>query len=106
MLHFSAITGRWRNAFFKVVQVITRITEKSSIIPSYSEYNQNSKKYSEYSENTHRILSTTYSGYKVELESWHMDDAKIGEGRKETTVFRREQIEKMGEWRFQNKSLL
>ena len=32
-----------------------------------------------------------------------MDDARIGEGRKETTVFRREQIEKMGECRFQNK---
>ena len=62
-------------------------------------------KSSEYSENTHRILSI-YSGYKVELDNWHMDDAKIGEGRKETTVFRREQIEKMGKWRFQNKSLL
>ena len=40
----------------------------------------------------------------MELDSWHMDDANIGEGRKETTVFRKEQIEKMGEWRFQNKS--
>ena len=30
-----------------------------------------------------------------------MDDAKIGEGRKETTIFTRDRIEKMGEWKTQ-----
>ena len=34
---------------------------------------------------------------QVELEDWYMDDATIGEGRTETGVFTKIQIDRMGE---------
>ena len=34
---------------------------------------------------------------QVEMVNWHMDDAKIGEGRKEEKVFTQKEIDQMGE---------
>ena len=44
-------------------------------------------------------VDTSATPSQVEIENWHMDDANIGEGRKETTVFTRDRIEKMGQWK-------
>ena len=45
------------------------------------------------------VAMVTWLDVQVDVVDWHMDDARIGEGRKETEVFTEEQIEKMGEKR-------
>ena len=42
---------------------------------------------------------------KVDVVNWHMDDAKIGEGRKEEKVFTQKEIDQMGEMEIKEERL-